>query len=63
MLTRIGCSGGVGLTVLHGSSHSMCCIHSSFGSIQIGLLLELADVLLVTDPLVAKPVRYLGEKK
>lgn len=63
MLTRIGCSGWVGLTVLHSSSYGMRCIHSSFGSIQIGLLLELANVLLVTDPLVAKPIRYLVEKK
>lgn len=63
MLTRIRCSGGVGLTILHGSSHGMCCVYSGFSSIQIGFFLKLANVLLVTNPLVAKPVRYLKEEK
>ena len=31
-----------------------------FGRVQVGLLLRLADVLLVADALVAEPVRHLS---
>lgn len=50
---------GVGLAVLHCSSCSMGCVYSRLGSIQVGLFLKLADIFLVPDPFVAKPVGYL----
>ena len=31
------------------------------GSVHVGLLLSFCDVLLVSDPLVSEPVRYLEE--
>lgn len=57
--TGVGCGRGVGLAVLHCSGCSVCCIYSSLGGIQVGLFLKLADIFLVPDPFVAKPVGYL----
>lgn len=57
--TRVGCGRGIGLTVLSCSGCSLCCIYSSLGSVQVGLFLKLADIFLVPDALVAKPVGYL----
>lgn len=57
--TRIWCGGGVGLVVLDGRGHGVRCSHSRLCRIQIGFLLELPDVLLVPDSLIAKPVGHL----
>ena len=57
--TRVRCGRGVGLAVLHCSGCSVCCIYSSLGGIQVGFFLKLADIFLVPDPFVAKPVGYL----
>lgn len=57
--TGVRCGRGVGLAVLHCSGCSMCCIYSSLGGIQVGFFLKLADIFLVPDPFVAKPVGYL----
>lgn len=37
--------------------------HGCLSGIQVGLLLELADVFFVADPLVAEPVGYLRERR
>lgn len=57
--TGVRCGRGVGLAVLHCSGCSVCCIYSSLGGIQVGFFLKLADIFLVPDPFVAKPVGYL----
>lgn len=62
-LTRVGCGGRVGLTVLDGGGHCMRGSHGCLSCVQVGLLLELADVFFVTDPLVAEPVGYLRERQ
>lgn len=59
MPTGVGCGRGVGLAVLHCSGCSVCRIYSSLGGIQVGFFLKLADIFLVPDPFVAKPVGYL----
>lgn len=60
ILTRVWRGGWVGLVVLHGCGHCVCGCHGCFCSIEIGLLLKFADVLLVPDSFVAKPVGYLS---
>lgn len=57
--TRVRCSRGVGLAVLHCSGCSMCRVYSSLGGVQVGFLLKLANIFLVADALVAEPVGYL----
>lgn len=57
--TGVGSGRGVGLAVLHCSRCSMRCIYSCLGGVQVGFFLKLADVFLVPDPFVAKPVGYL----
>lgn len=57
--TGVRCGRGVGLAVLHCSGCGVCRIYSSLGGIQVGLFLKLADIFLVPDPFVAKPVGYL----
>lgn len=37
--------------------------HGCLSGIQVGLLLELANVFFVADPLVAEPVGYLRERR
>ena len=37
----------------------MGCIYSGLGGIQVRFFLKLANVFLVSDPFVAKPVGYL----
>lgn len=59
--TGVGRGGRVGLAVLHGGGGRVRRVHGRLGGVQVGLLLELADVLLVPDPLVAEPVGYLHE--
>lgn len=59
MPTGVRCGRGVGLAVLHCSGCSVCRIYGSLGGIQVGLFLKLADIFLVPDPFVAKPVGYL----
>lgn len=36
--------------------------HGCLSGVQVGLLLELANVFFVADPLVAEPVGYLRER-
>lgn len=62
MPTRVGRGGRVGLAVLHGGGGRVRRVHGRLGGVQVGLLLELADVLLVPDALVAEPVGYLRER-
>lgn len=57
--TRIWCGGGVGLVVLDGGSHGVRCSHGRLCRVEIGFLLELPNVLLVPDSLIAKPVGHL----
>ena len=60
MLFRSG-GGGVGLAVLHGGGHGVGCRYGGLGGVEVGLFLELADVFLVADSLVAEPVGDLRE--
>lgn len=61
--TRVRCGRGVCLAVLRCNGCSLCCIYSSLGGIQVGLLLKLANIFLVSDALVAKPVGYLCKRR
>lgn len=57
--TGVWCGGGVCLVVLDGRGHGMRCSHSRLCCVQIGFFLELPNVLLVPDSLIAKPVGHL----
>lgn len=61
--TGVRCGRGVCLAVLRCNGCSLCCVYSSLGGIQVGLLLKLADIFLVSDALVAEPVGYLCERR
>lgn len=63
VLTGVGCGRRVGLAVVYGGGYSMGGAHGGLGCVEVGLLLELSDILLVADPLVAKPVGYLRKGK
>lgn len=56
MLPHFEHTGGVGGL---GRSLSLRRPHGRLHGVEVGLLLELADVFLVADPLVAKPVGHL----
>lgn len=57
--TRIWRGRRIGLVVLHSCGHCMRGCHSCLCSIEVGFFLKLADVLLVPDSFVAKPVGHL----
>lgn len=57
--TRVWCGGGVCLVVLDGRGHGVRCGHSRLCRVEVGFFLELPDVLLVPDSLIAKPVGHL----
>lgn len=57
--TRVWGGGGVGLVVLDSRGHGVRCSHGRLCRVEIGFLLELPDVLLVPDSLIAKPVGHL----
>lgn len=57
--TRVRRGGRVGLVVLHGCGHCVRGCHGCLCSIEVGFFLKLADILLVPDSFVAKPVGYL----
>lgn len=61
--TGVRCGRGVCLAVLRCHGCSLCCIHGGLGGVQVGLLLKLADIFLVSDALVAEPVGYLCERR
>lgn len=57
--TRIWRGGRIGLVVLNGGGDCVCGRHGSLCGIEVGFFLKLADILLVPDSFVAKPVGYL----
>lgn len=57
--TGIWRGGRIGLVVLHRCGHCVCGCHGCLGSVEVGFFLKLADILLVPDSFVAKPVGYL----
>lgn len=61
--TRVWCSRRVCLVVLDSCCHGVRCSHCCFCCVEVGFFLKFPYVLLVPDSLVAKPVRYLSEKR
>lgn len=61
--TRVWCGGGVCLVVLDGRGHGVRCGHSRLCCVEIGFFLELPNVLLVPDSLIAKPVGHLQRRE
>lgn len=57
--TRVWRGGRVGLVVLHGCGYCVRSRHGCLRSVEVGFFLKLADILLVPDSFVAKPVGYL----
>lgn len=57
--TGVWRGGRVGLVVLHGCGYSVRSRHGCLCGIEVGFFLKLADILLVPDSFVAKPVGYL----
>lgn len=57
--TGVGRGGRVGLAVLHRGGCGVGRVYGGLGGVQVGLFLKLADIFLVADPFVAKPVGHL----
>lgn len=57
--TGVWRGGRVGLVVLHGCGYGVRGRHGCLCGIEVGFFLKLADILLVPDSFVAKPVGYL----
>ena len=57
--TRVWRGGRIGLVVLHSCGHCVCGCHGCLCRVEVGFFLKLADILLVPDSFVAKPVGYL----